>query len=76
MTIGGLDWREVSAVRAWVEYARQIRSPFSAQYMIEVLIAHTDIVQLLVRLFEARRPDRQRRTDRGRPVSGGAHGAG
>ena len=54
VTIGGLDWREVSAVRAWVEYARQIGSPFSAQYMIEVLIAHTDIVQLLVRLFEAR----------------------
>ncbi|MCU0295939.1 MAG: NAD-glutamate dehydrogenase [Candidatus Nanopelagicales bacterium] len=54
VTTGGLDWREVSAVRAWVEYARQIGSPFSAQYMIEVLVAHTEIVELLVNLFEAR----------------------
>ncbi|HNO16655.1 MAG TPA: NAD-glutamate dehydrogenase, partial [Actinomycetota bacterium] len=54
VTTGGLDWREVAAVRAWVEYARQIGSPFSAQYMIEVLVSHTEIVQLLVKLFEAR----------------------
>jgi len=54
VTTGGLDWREVAAVRAWVEYARQIGSPFSAQYMIEVLVSHTQIVQLLVDLFEAR----------------------
>ena len=54
VTTGGLDWREVAAVRAWVEYARQIGSPFSAQYMTEVLLSHSDIVRLLVRLFEAR----------------------
>ncbi|MEZ5186704.1 MAG: NAD-glutamate dehydrogenase [Candidatus Nanopelagicales bacterium] len=54
VTAGGLDWREVAAVRAWVEYARQIGSPFSAQYMIDVLVEHTDIVRLLVSLFEAR----------------------
>ncbi|MFN8183209.1 MAG: NAD-glutamate dehydrogenase [Candidatus Nanopelagicales bacterium] len=54
VTTGGLDWREVAAVRAWVEYARQIGSPFSAQYMTEVLVSHTDIVNLLVGLFEAR----------------------
>ncbi|HQR79344.1 MAG TPA: NAD-glutamate dehydrogenase, partial [Actinomycetota bacterium] len=54
VTSGGLDWREVSAVRAWVDYARQIGSPFSAQYMIDVLVSHTDIVQMLVELFEAR----------------------
>nr|MCU0299179.1 NAD-glutamate dehydrogenase [Candidatus Nanopelagicales bacterium] len=54
VTTGGLDWREVAAVRAWVEYARQIGTPFSAQYMTEVLVGHTEIVQLLVDLFEAR----------------------
>ncbi len=54
VTTGGLDWREVAAVRAWVEYARQIGSPFSAQYMTEVLLSHSDIVRLLVSLFEAR----------------------
>ncbi|MCU0296278.1 MAG: NAD-glutamate dehydrogenase, partial [Candidatus Nanopelagicales bacterium] len=40
VTTGGLDWREVAAVRAWVEYARQIGTPFSAQYMTEVLVGH------------------------------------
>ncbi len=54
VTTGGLDWREVAAVRAWVEYARQIGTPFSAQYMTEVLVGHTEIVRLLVDLFEAR----------------------
>ncbi len=54
VTTGGLEWRQVAAVRAWVEYARQIGSPFSAQYMTEVLISHTDIVGLLVDLFDAR----------------------
>ncbi len=54
VTAGGLDWREVATVRAWVEYARQIGSPFSAQYMIEVLLAHTEIVKMLVALFAAR----------------------
>ena len=54
VTMAGLDWREVAAVRAWIEYARQIGSPFSAQYMTEVLISHPEIVRLLVDLFEAR----------------------
>jgi glutamate dehydrogenase len=50
----GLDWRQVAVLRSYVRYQRQARSPYSQQYVEDVLLAHSDIAAVLVLLFEAR----------------------
>jgi glutamate dehydrogenase len=49
-----LGWREVSAIRALSRYLRQIRAPFSQDYMWETLRKNTAITTSIVALFQAR----------------------
>jgi glutamate dehydrogenase len=50
----GLDWREAGVLRAVAAYCRQIRFPFTADYIQEALAAHPLIVAALIRLFRLR----------------------
>src|SRR5215207_2090451 len=57
----GLDWRDVTVLRAVARYLRQARVAFSQRYMAQALIAHPGIATALVELFRARfDPDRER----------------
>ncbi len=47
----GLEWREVTLLRALAKYARQAGFTFSQAYMEATLAAHPRIVRLLVDLF-------------------------
>src|SRR4051812_28326468 len=59
--LAGLNWRQVSVVRAYVQWLRQAGLPFGQRYVEETLAAHPDVVARLVALFEARfSPERSR----------------
>src|SRR5882724_1197383 len=49
-----LSWREISAIRAFSRYLRQIRTPFSQDYMWETLRNNAAITASIVALFQAR----------------------
>jgi glutamate dehydrogenase len=49
----GLTWRQVTVLRAYAKYLRQGGTPFSQEYIEQVLISNTAIARLLVKLFEA-----------------------
>ncbi len=49
-----LGWREISTIRALSRYMRQIRAPFSQDYMWETLRKNTEITASIVALFQAR----------------------
>jgi glutamate dehydrogenase len=57
----GLSWREVVILRAEAKYLRQVRIPFSQDYLEATLAGHPEIARLIVELFLARldprRPD-------------------
>jgi glutamate dehydrogenase len=59
----GLGWREISAIRAFSRYLRQIRAPFSQDYMWETLRKNTAITTTIVALFQARFDPRLAATD-------------
>jgi glutamate dehydrogenase len=50
----GLDWREVSILRAYSRYLRQARIPFSQIYMADTLSRNGALAGLIVDLFKAR----------------------
>ncbi|HEX7107212.1 MAG TPA: NAD-glutamate dehydrogenase domain-containing protein, partial [Acidothermaceae bacterium] len=50
----GLDWRQVTVLRAYAKYLRQAGSRFSQEYVESALVANAGIARLLVELFEAR----------------------
>ncbi|MGH3796520.1 MAG: NAD-glutamate dehydrogenase [Pseudonocardiaceae bacterium] len=50
----GLDWRQAAVLRAYVSYLRQARTPYSQDYVVDVLLAHCGIAAALVRFFESR----------------------
>ncbi len=50
----GLGWRDVALLRAVSRYLRQIRIPFSQDYMWTTLHKHAAIAADIVRLFETR----------------------
>lgn len=52
--LAGLDWREVSAIRAMSRYLRQIRIPYSQDYMWETLCRNPDIARNIFELFRSR----------------------
>src|SRR5216683_3019695 len=58
-----LRWREISAIRALSRYLRQIRAPFSQDYMWETLRKNTAITISIVALFQARFDPRLVATD-------------
>ncbi|NCF74475.1 MAG: NAD-glutamate dehydrogenase, partial [Gammaproteobacteria bacterium] len=48
----GLDWRQTSLLRCYTKHILQLGLPFSQTYMEDVLIAHSNLVPLLVEQFE------------------------
>ena len=50
----GLHWRDAAAMRALSRYIRQIRMPFSQDYLAATLVKHAAIAKDLFALFEAR----------------------
>ncbi|CAM5776069.1 NAD-glutamate dehydrogenase [Labrys miyagiensis] len=58
-----LGWREISAIRALSRYLRQIRAPFSQDYMWETLRRNTEITASMVSLFQTRFDPRLVATD-------------
>ncbi|WP_163922989.1 NAD-glutamate dehydrogenase [Photobacterium sp. Alg240-V54] len=51
---GGLTGREVTILRCYARYMRQVGFPFSQQYIEETLTHHNDIACDLIRLFQLR----------------------
>jgi glutamate dehydrogenase len=51
---GGLGWRDVALIRALSRYLRQIRVPFSQDYMWTTLVKHYVVVDDIIELFYAR----------------------
>jgi glutamate dehydrogenase len=50
----GLDWRQVSVLRAFARYLRQAGLPFSQAYVEQVVLDNAPICAALVALFEAK----------------------
>ena len=50
----GLDWRQVSMLRAYCKYLLQVGVPFSQSYVEETLVRNPQLALKLVELFEAR----------------------
>ena len=50
----GLNWRQVTVLRAYAKYMKQGSTPFALDYIHEALRANVDITRLLVGLFECR----------------------
>ncbi|MGZ5865445.1 MAG: NAD-glutamate dehydrogenase [Xanthobacteraceae bacterium] len=50
----GLGWRDIALVRSISRYLRQIRVPFSQDYMWATLVKHPAIAEKIVNLFHAR----------------------
>ncbi|MBR8741297.1 NAD-glutamate dehydrogenase [Nocardiopsis sp. MG754419] len=50
----GLDWRQLTVLRAYAKYLRQTGSTFTPDYFADVLVANVGIANLLVELFETR----------------------
>ncbi len=50
----GLDWRQVSVLRAVGRYLQQAGSTYSQAYLAQALAANTDLARRLVQLFETK----------------------
>jgi glutamate dehydrogenase len=61
---GGLAWRDVALIRALSRFLRQVRVPYSQDYMWATLVKHSSIAAAVVELFHARF-DPQRESGRG-----------
>ncbi len=48
----GLDWRQVTVLRAYRKYHHRVNASFTAEYKNEAFVAHPGIAAKLVRLFE------------------------
>jgi len=51
---GGLAWRDVALIRTLSRYLRQIRVPYSQDYMWATLVKHSRIAVSIAELFHAR----------------------
>jgi glutamate dehydrogenase len=47
-----LTWREATLLRCYAKHIQQLGVPFSQSYMEDVLVAHADLTQAMVRQFE------------------------
>ena len=52
--VAGLDWREITLLRACARYIKQIRFGFSQTYLADVLFRHPHITAALLAFFRAR----------------------
>ncbi len=50
---GGLDWRQITVLRACCKYLLQVGSPFSQAYMEQTLASNPGLARRLAQLFEA-----------------------
>ena len=50
----GLSWRDITLIRAWSRYLRQIEFRYSQNYIQDVLAKHSEIAVLLVKLFQTK----------------------
>ncbi len=50
----GLSWREAVLLRTLSRYLRQVRVPFSQDYLWTTMARHADIAEKIVRMFETR----------------------
>lgn len=50
----GLNWREVALLRAYAQYFRQIRFPFTPMYIKDALVEHPELARAFIDLFDAR----------------------
>ena len=53
VVLAGLDWHEVTLMRAYCKYLLQTGLPFSQAYMQQVLARHADFTRALVERFHA-----------------------
>jgi glutamate dehydrogenase len=61
----GLHGREVTVLRAYVKYLRQVGTTFSRDFMAATIVGNPDVASLLVKLFAIRfDPDLDRHADR------------
>src|SRR4051812_20593867 len=57
--LAGLNWRQVTVIRAYVQWLRQAGLPFGQAYVERTLAAHPGVVARIVALFQTRfSPDR------------------
>ena len=71
---GGLAWRDVALIRTLSRFLRQIRVPYSQDYMWATLVKHAGIASCIVDLFHARfdpraQSGRERKAERDRRPS-------
>ncbi|TVS13348.1 MAG: NAD-glutamate dehydrogenase [Gammaproteobacteria bacterium] len=60
----GIPWRDVSMLRAYGRYMKQIRFPFSQDFIADTLVRHADLTTLLVDYFYAMHdPDKESYTE-------------
>ena len=52
--LGGMGWRDVALIRALSRFLRQVRVPYSQDYMWTTLVKHAGIATDVVELFHAR----------------------
>ena len=52
--LAGLDWKQVSLLRAYYRYLKQIRLRYSEHYIVESLANNPELVVSLTALFDAR----------------------
>ncbi|MGI9319768.1 MAG: NAD-glutamate dehydrogenase, partial [bacterium] len=50
----GFDWRQVSMLRAYFRYLKQIRLRYSENYIIDSLVRNPELVRCIGELFDAR----------------------
>lgn len=61
----GLDWKQVMLLRAYSRYMKQIKVPYSSDYIINTLVQNANITKLLVEFFYLRfDPTKKRNTKR------------
>ena len=51
---GGIAWRDVALIRTLSRFLRQVRVPYSQDYMWTTLVKHASIASSIVELFHAR----------------------
>ena len=49
-----LSWREIAVLRAYARYLRQVRFPYSVDYIAETMAHHLQIAASIVELFLTR----------------------
>ena len=64
---GGLGWRDVALIRTLSRFLRQIRVPYSQDYMWATLVKHAVIAARIVELFHARFDPRAEAGRAGKP---------